>query len=268
MNNKCELCESSVRQDLMPIHIKHYHNILQDDTFSKLFSRIEALEKQVEDLTKENANHSVTNSLTVEMSPELSHLELKNLCQNVCKLNSFHFKNVMAMIKGSDSIPNDDKNYVEKQEIEKFIVNLEPCIAISLSNYVNECQSSTLIETKEETQEIEKLINDEDENKEAETIQELEPVQSCPEIEIQEYLKKRPKNISPRKFIRGVSAKKRTCPYCLKKLSHWSIFRHINNVHNSKSNFVTCKLCKKKLGNKNSLYCHMWRVHKGAKAYQ
>ena len=51
---------SSVRQDLMPIHIKHYHNIPQDDTFSRLLSRIEALEKQVEDLTKENAKHSVS----------------------------------------------------------------------------------------------------------------------------------------------------------------------------------------------------------------
>ena len=161
MNNKCELCGSSVRQDLMPIHIKHYHNIPQDNTFEKLFSRIEALEKEVEDLTKENAKHSATNSLTRELSQGLSHSELKNLCQNVSKLKSSHFKTVMAMIKDgelSESIPKGEKNNDEIEDFEKVIVNMEPCIAVSLSNYVNNCQSSPTVKTKEDTKESENVI--------------------------------------------------------------------------------------------------------------
>ena len=212
MNNECILCESSVRQDLMPIHIKHYHNIPQDDTFSRLLSRIEALEKQVEDLTKENAKHS-------------------------------------------GSIPKDE-NFLEKEDIEKIIVNQKPGNAVSLSNLFNECQSITPKETtKVKTKENEKVINDEGDNKITEAIQEEEPVQKSTKI------------ISPRKIILAASAKKRTCPYCLKKLSHWSLFRHINDKHKVKSSSVTCKLCKKQLRNKNSLYCHMWYYHKGAKAY-
>ena len=212
MNNECIFCESSVRQDLMPIHIKHYHNIPQDDVFSRLFSRIEALEKQVEDLTKENAKHS-------ELIPK-------------------------------------DKNFLEKEDIAKIIVNQEPGNDVSLSNLVNKCQSGTPKEiTKDKTKENVKVINDEGNKKKTEVIQEEEPVHKSTKI------------ISPRKIILAASAKKRTCPYCLKKLSHWSLFRHINDKHKVKSSSVTCKLCKKQLRNKNSLYCHMWYYHKGAKAY-
>ena len=103
MNNKCTLCESSVRQDLMPIHIKHYHNILQNNILTSLVSRIETLEKQVEDLTKENSELLAKNSSNSILSPELSHLELKKLCQNVRQLDSFYYKTVMAIICGENN---------------------------------------------------------------------------------------------------------------------------------------------------------------------
>ena len=224
MNKKCLFCESNVRQDLMPIHIKHFHNIPLDDTFSSLLSRIEALEKQVKDLTKENA-------------------------------------------KFSGSIPIAD-NFLEKEDIEKIIVNQESGNAVSLSNHVNKCQSSTPKESsKDDTKESEKVTNYEGDNKKTEAILE-ESVQKYPEREIEESSKMRPKIISPRKFILGASSKERTCPYCFKKLSHWSMFRHINEMHKLKSTSVTCKLCKKKLRNKSSLYCHTWYYHKGARAYK
>ena len=97
MDSKCKLCESSVRQDLMPIHIKHYHNILQNNISTSLVGRIETLEKQVEDLTKQNSKLLARNSSNI-LSPELSHLELKELCQNVRKLDSFYYKTVIATI--------------------------------------------------------------------------------------------------------------------------------------------------------------------------
>ena len=50
MNNKCQLCESDVRQDLVPIHIKHYHNIPQCNIIISLVRRIEALEKKIREL--------------------------------------------------------------------------------------------------------------------------------------------------------------------------------------------------------------------------
>ena len=276
MYSDCNLCESSVRHDLMHIHIKHYHNIPQHNTFEKLFSRIEALEKEVEDLTKENAKHSATNSLTRELSQGLSHSELKNLCQNVSKLKSSHFKTVMAMIKGGDStdssdlIPKCEKNNDENEDFEKVIVNMEPCIAVSLSNYVNNCQSSATVETKEDTRESENVIYDEVSNKKTEGVimEEVETVQESPEREITEVSKMKPKINSPKKLIPVASAKKRTCPYCHKQLSPKSILRHIRDMHKSKSksNFVTCNLCEKMFRNNNSLICHMWRFHKGAKA--
>ena len=275
MYSDCNLCECSVRHDLMYIHIKHYHNIPQDITFEKLFIRIEALEKEVEDLTKENAKHSATNSLTRELSQGLSHSELKNLCQNVSKLKSSHFKTVMAMIKGGDStdssdlIPKCEKNNDENEDFEKVIVNMEPCIAVSLSNYVNNCQSSATVETKEDTKESENVIYDEESNKKTEGImEEVEVVPMSPKKEITEASKVKSKIISPKKLIPGASAKKRICPYCYKQLSHKSISRHIRDMHKSKSksNFVTCNLCEKMFRNNNSLICHMWRFHKGAKA--
>ena len=95
MDNICKLCESSVRQDLMPIHIKHYHNILQSNILTSLVSRIETLEKQVEDLTKENSKLLAKNSSNSILYPELSHLEPRKLCQNVRQIDSFYFKTVM-----------------------------------------------------------------------------------------------------------------------------------------------------------------------------
>ena len=145
MNNKCQLCESDVRQDLVPIHIKHYHNIPQCNIIISLVRRIEALEKQVEDLKKENSKLLGKNSMKNSLSPELSHLELKKLCQNVRQLGSFYYKTVMAMIIGGDTSNSTlkDKNDIE-EDLEKVIVNLEPRIAVRLSNCVNEYQSSTV----------------------------------------------------------------------------------------------------------------------------
>ena len=150
----CNLCESSVRQDLMPIHIKHYHNIPHDKMFTTLLKRIETLEKQVAFLKKENAKRSTSTALTKILPPGLSHIELKKLCQNVRQLDSFYYKTAMAMIKGSDlnkSISNDEANDTDKADIEKVIVNLEPCIATALSNFVEKCQSTT---KEKETQDL------------------------------------------------------------------------------------------------------------------
>ena len=73
MYSDCNLCESSVRHDLMPIHIKHYHNIPDDKIFTSLLKRIEALEKQVAFLKKENAKRSTSTALTKILPPGLSH---------------------------------------------------------------------------------------------------------------------------------------------------------------------------------------------------
>ena len=140
MNVECKLCKSSVRQDLMSIHIKHYHNIPQDQSVSSLLIRIEVLEKQVESLQKENAKQSAINSLATILSPGLSHMELKKLCQDLHQLDSFYFKTAMAMIRGydvSNSITNGMKNNLEEDKIEKVIVGLEPSNAVSLSNYID-----------------------------------------------------------------------------------------------------------------------------------
>ena len=176
MNNECIFCESSVRQDLMPIHIKHYHNILQNNILTSLVSRIENLEKQVEDLTKENSKLLAKNSLNNTLSPELSHLELKKLCQNVRQLDSFYFKTVMAIIIGEDTsnLTLKNKNDVKKEDLEKVSVNLEPKIAVSLSKCVNEYQSSTTLKNNKDTKQSENIINDKEDNQKSEVIKEGE----------------------------------------------------------------------------------------------
>ena len=175
MNNECILCESSVRQNLMPIHIKHYHNILQSNILTSSVSRIETLEKQVEDLTKENSKLLAKNSLNNTLSPELSHLELKKLCQNVRQLDSFYYKTVMAIICGETSNSMLQNKSIEKEDLEKVIVNLEPKIAVSLSKCVNEYQSNTTISiNKKDTKQSENIINDKEDNQKSEVIKEGE----------------------------------------------------------------------------------------------
>ena len=188
MDNICKLCESSVRQDLMPIHIKHYHNILQNNILTSLVSRIENLEKQVEDLTKENSKLLAKTSSNSILYPELSHLELKKLCQNIRQLDSFYFKTVMAIVIGDDTSNSTlkNKNDVKKEDLEKVIVNLEPKIAVSLSKCVNEYQSSTTLKNNKDTKQSENIINNKEDNQKSEVIKEGEATEKKSEEEITE----------------------------------------------------------------------------------
>ena len=268
MDNICKLCESSVRKDLMPIHIKHYHNILQNNILASLVSRIKTMEKQVEDLTKENTKLLAKNSLNNTLSPELSHLELKKLCQNVRQLDSFYYKTVMAIICGETSNSMLQNKSIEIEDLEKVIVNLEPKIAVSLSKCVNEYQSNTTISiNKKDTKQSENIINDKEDNQKSEVIKEEETTEKISEEEITESSMRSPRRtISAKKLISEDLAKKKTCPYCNKKLSHWSLYSHINDIHKAKSSYVRCKFCKKMFRTMNSLYGHKRRCHSGAKA--
>ena len=186
MDNICKLCESSVCKDLMPIHIKHYHNILQSNILTSSVSRIETLEKQVEDLTKENSKLLAKNSLNNTLSPELSHLELKKLCQNVRQLDSFYYKTVMAIICGETSNSMLQNKSIEIEDLEKVIVNLEPKIAVSLSKCVNEYQSSTTLKNNKDTKQSENIINNKEDNQKSEVIKEGEATEKKSEEEITE----------------------------------------------------------------------------------
>ena len=226
------------------------------------------MEKQVEDLTKENSKLLAKTSSNSILYPELSHLELKKLCQNIRQLDSFYFKTVMAIVTGDDTSNSTvkNKNNVEEEDLEKVIVNLEPKIAVSLSKCVNEYQSNTILINKKDTKQSENIINDKEDNQKSEVIKEGETTKKISEEEITaSSMRSLRRTILAKKSISETLTKKRACPYCNKQLSHWSLYRHINDIHKAKSSYVRCKLCKKMFRTMNSLYGHKRRCHSGAK---
>ena len=110
-----------------------------------------------------------------------------------------------------------------------------------------------------------RALNNKEDNQKSEVIKEGETTKKISEEEITELSMRSPRSPA-NKSISEAFAKKKTCPYCNKKLSHWSLYRHINDTHKAKSSFVRCKFCKKMFRTMNSLYGHKRRCHSGAKA--
>ena len=119
----------------------------------------------------------------------------------------------------------------------------------------------------EDTKQSRNIINDKEDNQESEVIQEGVTTKKISDEEITALSMRSPRRTIPaKKSSPGILTKKKTCPYCNKKLSHWSLYRHINDMHKAKPSFVPCKLCKKMFRTMNSLNSHKSRCHSGAKA--